>query len=443
MGIFMRYLIELSIIIPDSLYIFLPLREDFRRKSLKVRVISGVLIPAFVIMFAWVCSVEMLPVIPALVVSVMFLFVVLFFTVNVTLGRKLFCFFNAVMLGAFCLLYSILIMAGSEAENVLWKSTRLLSIESGFVSLGLSVIVGGVFFRMLAKELPMLLREEYVNGIWDFLFLLPLGGTILIWWMVPVYPNLLLIARARIIFLALLPLVPLVVLLIYYLLWWIASKSSESARLQQENTLLAMEGKRYEELRTYMNETRTLRHDFRQHILVITKMALAGKISELQNYLQQFSEPAEKSYTGYCENIAVDAVASYYTSYAERQGTRIKWRLNLPRELPIKEAEYCPMLGNLVENAMRAVKNLPEKHRKIIVISSQLSPAIIGLSVDNPYSGDIKFGENGLPETGREGHGIGLTSVMNTVRRYHGSLNIRTEGNVFSAEIILYCNLRG
>ena len=183
-------------------------------------------------------------------------------------------------------------------------------------------------------------------------------------------------------------------------------------------------------------------HDFRQHILVITKMALAGKISELQNYLQQFSESTEKSYTGYCENIAVDAVASYYTSYAERQGTRIKWRLNLPRELPIKEAEYCPMLGNLVENALKAVKSLPEKNRKIVVISSQLSPAIIGLSVDNPYSGDIKFGENGLPETGRDGHGIGLTSVMNTVRRYHGSFNIRTEGNVFSAEIILYCNQR-
>ena len=101
------------------------------------------------------------------------------------------------------------------------------------------------------------------------------------------------------------------------------------------------------------------------------------------------------------------------------------------------------MLGNLVENALRAVRNLPEKNRKVVVISSQLSPAIIGLLVDNPYSGDIKFGENGLPETGREGHGIGLTSVMNTVRRYHGSLNIRTEGNVFSAEIILYCNLRG
>ena len=182
MKTFLRYVIELSIIIPDSFYIFLPLRAYFQQTSRMTRVISGVLIPAFVIIAAWVCSGEMFPVIPSLVVSVMFLFVMLFFTVNVTLGRKLFCFFNAIMLGAFCLLYSILLMAGSEAENVLWKSTRLLSIESGLVSLGLSVIVGGVFFRMLTKELPMLLKEEYVNGIWDFLFLLPLGGTILIWW---------------------------------------------------------------------------------------------------------------------------------------------------------------------------------------------------------------------------------------------------------------------
>lgn len=189
-----------------------------------------------------------------------------------------------------------------------------------------------------------------------------------------------------------------------------------------------------------MDDTRAMRHDFRQHILVITQLAESGNNGELLSYLHQFRESADKHYTGYCGNIAVDAVASYYSSCAQRQDTLIEWHLNIPQELPLKEFEYCAILGNLLGNAMRAVKDLPQGHRHITVISSLISPAIMGLSVDNPYRGRINIGDDGLPETVREGHGIGLMSVMNTVRRYGGSLNIKADNGIFSADIILYCN---
>ena len=51
---------------------------------------------------------------------------------------------------------------------------------------------------------------------------------------------------------------------------------------------------------------------------------------------------------------------------------------------------------------------------------------------------DYSFDRNGLPLSSREGHGIGLRSVLNTVRRYSGSMNVRAEGSVFSVEILLY-----
>ena len=438
--IFLRYVIELAIIIPDAVFVFLPVIDSLRWRKWVTYSISGVLLPVFVVSAAWVSSREMFPVIPVLVVSVMFLFLVFFFSVKVSLGRKLFCFFSSVMLGAFCLLYSISLMASFEAENVLWESTRLLTIESGSVSLGLSLLIGALTFSLPTKKMSDLLKEELVNGMWDYLFLLPLGATVLIWWLTPIYPKLLLIARSRMFLLVLLPLIPLMILLIYYLLWWTASKFSESARLQQENTLLSMESKRYGELRNYMDETRALRHDFRQHILVITQLTCAGKFDELKNYLEQLSEGTETVYSGYCDNIAVDAIASYYSAFAEAQSTKFDWKLTLPHELPMKESEYCVILGNLLENALRAVKVLPEERRKITVISSLLSEKIIGLSVNNPFSGKIIFRKNGLPLSNGEGHGIGLTSVMNTVKRYDGSMKITAENRIFEVDIVLYCN---
>ena len=115
--------------------------------------------------------------------------------------------------------------------------------------------------------------------------------------------------------------------------------------------------------------------------------------------------------------------------------------MNLPQDLPINESEYCALLGNLIENALRAVKTLPESRRRVKVISSLLSESIIGLSVENPFSGTITLGKNGLPvsdSVNEDEHGIGLMSVMNTVKRHDGSMNITTEGNVFSVDVVLY-----
>ena len=50
--------------------------------------ISGVLLSVFVILAAWVSKVNMLPVLPVLVASVIFLFLVFFFSVNITLGKN-------------------------------------------------------------------------------------------------------------------------------------------------------------------------------------------------------------------------------------------------------------------------------------------------------------------------------------------------------------------
>lgn len=430
---------ELAIIIPDAVFIFMPVIDSLKYSRRITFCACGVILPCVMAIFARVSAEYMLPVIPVLVMEVIFLFLLFFFTVNITLGRKLFCFFTAIMLGAFSLLYSIAVMATYEAVNDLWDSTRLLTIESGIASLVVAVIAGCIYFRALAYEIPALLKEERISVIWDFLFLLPLAGLLLIAWMTPIWPRNILVGRSRVILLILLPLIPLVILLIYYLLWWISAKISEEARVQQENTLRVMEAKRYEELRRYMEETRVLRHDFRHHILVMNQLAGSGKIDELLSYLADFGAGAEGNYTSYCANAAVDALASYYTGLAENDGINIDWKLNLPHELPLRESDYCVVLGNLIENALRAVKNLPREKCRISVISSLLSDSIIGISADNPYAGKIVIGENGLPVSVSEGHGIGLASVMNTVRRYGGTMNMTAERGIFSADIVLYC----
>ena len=95
------------------------------------------------------------------------------------------------------------------------------------------------------------------------------------------------------------------------------------------------------------------------------------------------------------------------------------------------------MLRRLLSQAVRV---LPAESRRVKVMSSMLSDAMLGLSVDNNFAGNITLVRNGLPVSSRENHGTGLISVMNTVNHYCGNLDISTAGNVFSVSIILYCN---
>jgi len=226
--------------------------------------------------------------------------------------------------------------------------------------------------------------------------------------------------------------------MLYNIFWRITMNLINSAKLQQENNLLQMEGKRYEELKNYMNESRTLRHDFRQHIAVLSELARAKKINEILSYTEELTQKSA-GYVLYCANNAVDAIASHYDNQARANKIKINWRLELPLSLPIKESDFCSMFGNLIENALNAVQNLEEKNKNINVISLMLSEVMLGISIDNPFEGELKFNRSGLPVSKREGHGLGLISVSNIVKRYGGSFKIKTEKNIFRADIILYC----
>ena len=354
---------------------------------------------------------------------------------TISTSRKIFCLLNSGMLCELCSMYTRYIIAPYESTgHVFTDSSEIPALAF----LGMAVIVGAVFWRTLTVKLPVLMNEDRIAGVWRYMFIAPLVMSIVIHWMTPISPRVVMTGRVRPIAMALVTFVMAAAFMFYHIFWWTTARLTENARLQQENTFLQMEAKRYNEMQSYVNYARELRHNFRQHILVITSLADSGQLPELREYLSQFTDMHTQSYRFFCANHAVDAVASHYDRVAGTQDTAINWRLELPRELAVMEADYCAVFGNLIENALAAVKTLPPESRKINVISSMLSQYMTGISIDNPFTGKIAFGKNGLPVSPKAGHGIGLASVKNTVERYGGSMNITTTGNVFSVDIILY-----
>ena len=186
-----------------------------------------------------------------------------------------------------------------------------------------------------------------------------------------------------------------------------------------------------------MEQTRHLRHDFRQHLHVIAGLTEAGQVDELKNYLHQYESELSEERPTLCANPAVDALAGHYDHEAHSLGVPVDWRLELPRQLAIPEADFCMMLGNLLENAFHASQKLPPEQRQVKVMARMLSPAMLGLLVENRYDGVLKRQQGTLHSTKHDGMGIGLVSIQTAVSRYGGSMTVETENGLFRVNILL------
>ena len=66
-----------------------------------------------------------------------------------------------------------------------------------------------------------------------------------------------------------------------------------------------------------------------------------------------------------------------------------------------------------------------------------LSPAMLGLVVENRYDGVLKKQHGILHSTKREGTGIGLVSAETVVHKYNGSLHLEIEEHIFRVNVLL------
>lgn len=104
----------------------------------------------------------------------------------------------------------------------------------------------------------------------------------------------------------------------------------------------------------------------------------------------------------------------------------------------VKDTDVYALFGNLLDNAIEAVRSLKKEERTIgVVVKTQ--NGIISLNVYNSFKGKIKY-DGGLPATTKKEkahHGFGLKSVRNIVSAYGGQMQIATGNGVFDVRIVL------
>jgi len=185
-----------------------------------------------------------------------------------------------------------------------------------------------------------------------------------------------------------------------------------------------------------------VRHDMKNHIIVIRQMLKSGLYDKLEKYIDKIEESSlinvDFQDTG---NFEFDAILSSKIGYIQSKGIHVEKQVLIPEGLQIEGFDISIIIGNLLDNAMRAVQDLEEEFRWIKFVAVY-NRNVLCITVSNPYKGSIRFDQNHMPETTKSAkkvHGIGLKSVKSAVEKYNGSLELSAEANIFKAEVIMFC----
>ncbi len=214
-------------------------------------------------------------------------------------------------------------------------------------------------------------------------------------------------------------------------------KDMHRAALLQENQMYA---KQLELLQQSQQHARILRHDMKNHMLLLGAYLEKGEYGKAREYADSLAEcprtVQEYVRTG---NMGVDSLLNYKLDMICRHtGCIPQLSVGIPGEPFMPEADLNIILGNLLDNAAEGIEGADEKY---LDLQMRYERNVLYISIYNSYDGQVELDKNGRFRTRKvrkEGHGIGLESVEFVLKKYGGKLMISHENCIFKADLMLY-----
>lgn len=177
-------------------------------------------------------------------------------------------------------------------------------------------------------------------------------------------------------------------------------------------------------------------HDFHNHIGVLRQLLSHSKTQEAIEYLDELQMPVkEMTDTVWTGDETVDYLINSKAVIAEKNEIKYQVQVEFPRHTNLKSADLCAILGNLLDNALEAVKQIPVPEQRSIQLTIRRINQMLIIKVENSFitlpvkqDGELKTSkdDNGL-------HGWGLKSAQTAAEKYDGMVQTSYIGHTFRA----------
>ena len=193
----------------------------------------------------------------------------------------------------------------------------------------------------------------------------------------------------------------------------------------------------YEEIKGVYMDMRGWRHDYHNHMQVMKAQLALGNLTEIREYLNALEKELDHVDTLVKSgNLMVDAILNSKLTLARRQKISVNCKVKVPEKLPVEDVDLCVILGNLMDNALEACRQIEESER-FLRIYMTVNKSQLYLSIQNSAKAEPDFEERNYITKKRGNHGLGMKRVQTATEKYHGYLNLANEPGIFAAEVTM------
>ncbi len=177
-------------------------------------------------------------------------------------------------------------------------------------------------------------------------------------------------------------------------------------------------------------------HDFHNHIGVLRQLLAHEKYGEAVRYLDELQAPVRNLtanlWTG---DETADYLINSKAAMAEEAGIRFQAQVEFPRRTNIRSVDLCAILGNLLDNAIEAARQVPEQSDRTVALTIRRIHQMLVIKVENSFAAAPvrEGGELKTTKTECGLHGWGLKSAQTAAEKYDGMVQAGVSGKVFRA----------
>jgi len=225
------------------------------------------------------------------------------------------------------------------------------------------------------------------------------------------------------------------ILFLYDTLYLSFSAKTEKILLEQQNNAYA---KQLDIMQQSLDSLQTVRHDIKNHMIVLKNLNSTEGYTKFDEYVDKIISSVDgRTLYSNSENVIVDSILNYKLQSITNMDIELQIDVSVPKKIGISAYDMTIILGNLMDNAITALKKCSSE--KILIVKIGYSKGSIFISVTNTYNGEIKE-KNGTLLTSKDdekNHGIGLKNIREAVSRNNGHMQINYDNKEFKINIIL------
>lgn len=206
-------------------------------------------------------------------------------------------------------------------------------------------------------------------------------------------------------------------------------------RISVLEQVIERETTNYKQIENAYNDMRTLKHDISNQLDVITDLISRNDKKSAEAVIKSISLQLENvnavCYTG--EPI-IDSVINIKLKYAHELGINITKRIKIAA-FDLDKIELCRAIGNVLDNAIEGCQRSGLSEQHIYISIQQIDDKIV-VEITNTAT-DVDLNNLQTSKKNRSAHGIGLSSIQNSVDKLNGYMKCDFKNNIFSLKMVV------